>query len=82
MQKTGDAGDSVPRQFFGFSAKFRDFIRIFLKAITATSLVFRMYDYVVFLLPKRRSNAMMIAAKKNANESKSKKRPQMYAYYV
>ena len=31
--------------FFGFSAKFRDFIRIFKKAIPATSLAFRMYGW-------------------------------------
>ena len=31
------------KNFFGFSAKFRDFIRIFKKAISTTSLAFRMY---------------------------------------
>ena len=46
MRKTRDAGDIIPANFLdviGFSAKFRDFIRIFKKGIPATSLVFRMY---------------------------------------
>ena len=38
------------KNFFGFSAKFRDFIRIFKKAIPTTSLAFRMYAFSQLLL--------------------------------
>ena len=44
--KNEGAGDILPANFWdviGFSAKFRDFIRIFKKAISTISLVFRMY---------------------------------------
>ena len=50
MQKAGDTGDIIPANFLdviGFSAKFRDFIRIFKKAIPTTSLAFWMYVYMV-----------------------------------
>ena len=49
MQKTRVSGDNISANFLdviGFSAKFRDFIRIFEKTVSAISLAFCMYATV------------------------------------
>ena len=67
MQKTRVSGDNISANFLdviGFSAKFRDFIRIFKKALSATKVLFFMYGSAGIFKPRQMLKCLEIVERR------------------